>query len=72
MKKAKKPQIAVQRLGTTSAKYEKHRRKTKDALSPAEREFLKSIKATQRRLEGKRGVAEEIFGWQCLAFGLKN
>jgi hypothetical protein len=42
-------------LEKAEAEYEKYRRKTKDALSPAERDFLKSIKETQRRLEGKKG-----------------
>jgi hypothetical protein len=42
-------------LEKAEAEYDKYRRKTKDALSPAERDFLKSIKETQRRLEGKKG-----------------
>jgi len=33
--------------------YEKYRQKTLDELSPAERDFLAGIKATQKKLEGK-------------------
>ena len=34
------------------AEYEKYRQKTQDDLSPAERDFLASIRATQKKLEG--------------------
>ncbi|MDL2207461.1 hypothetical protein LJB82_01900 [Desulfovibrio sp. OttesenSCG-928-M16] len=35
------------------AEYEKYRQKTMNELSPAERDFLASIKSVQKRLAGK-------------------
>lgn len=35
------------------AEYEKYRQKTANELSPAERDFLTEIKATQKKLEEK-------------------
>lgn len=40
-------------LKIAQAEYEKYRQKTLDELSNAERDFLTSIKATQKKLEGK-------------------
>jgi hypothetical protein len=41
-------------LKIAQAEYEKYRIKTQDELSPAERDYLSSIKAAQKKLEGKR------------------
>jgi hypothetical protein len=55
-------QGVLQNAGTVSHKaaldkaeqeYEKYRQKTKDELSSAERDYLETIKQTQKRLEGK-------------------
>jgi len=51
-------------LEKVSVEYEKYRQRTIDELSPAERDFLASIKGTQKELEGKRnkkgGVRNDI------------
>jgi len=40
-------------LKIATAEYEKYRAKTQDELSPAERDYLATIKAVQKKLEGK-------------------
>ena len=40
-------------LDKANAEYEKYRRRTVEELSPVERDFLASIKDTQKKLEGK-------------------
>jgi len=41
-------------LKKATTEYEKYRQRTVEELSPAERDFLASIKSTQKKLEGKR------------------
>ena len=40
-------------LAKAEQEYEKYKEKTKDELSKTERDFLDSMKATQKKLEGK-------------------
>jgi hypothetical protein len=41
-------------LEKAELEYEKYRRKTVDELSPTERDFLESIKSTQKKLENNK------------------
>ena len=45
---------------TTKAllEYERYKQKTKDDLSAAEQDFLESIKAAQKKLEGKAKASD--------------
>jgi len=43
-------------MGKANAEYAKYRQKTQEELSPAERDFLASLKTAQKKLEGKGRV----------------